>query len=163
MNYMISTKLESKARVYGKWKTKYLIQPNLLNAGFPSVFYHMEYGHIFCALCCVCYIMTLTYLINAFTYSLHWHHNGRDGVSNHQPHDCLFNRFFQVHIKANIKAPRHWPLCVEFTGDRGLPAQMASNAENISIWWRHHGTELIAGVFLNTYDVNLIDMDQLDL
>ena len=38
----------------------------------------------------------------------------------------------------NIKAPRHWPLCVEFTGDRWIPAQMASNAENVSIWWRHH-------------------------
>ena len=23
---------------------------------------------------------------------------------------------------------------------RGIPAQMASNAENVSIWWRHHGT-----------------------
>ena len=27
-------------------------------------------------------------------------------------------------------------LCGEFTGE--FPAQMASNAENISIWWRHH-------------------------
>ena len=23
-----------------------------------------------------------------------WRHNGRDGVSNHQPHDCLLNRLF---------------------------------------------------------------------
>ena len=23
-------------------------------------------------------------------------------------------------------------------GDRWIPAQMASNAENVSIWWRHH-------------------------
>ena len=36
----------------------------------------------------------------------------------------------------NFKAPCHWPVCVEFTGE--FPAQMASNAENISIWWRHH-------------------------
>ena len=27
-------------------------------------------------------------------------------------------------------------LCGEFTGE--FPAQMASNAENVSIWWRHH-------------------------
>ena len=33
----------------------------------------------------------------------------------------------------NIKAPRHWPLYWEFTGP-----QMASNAENVPIWWRHH-------------------------
>ena len=24
--------------------------------------------------------------------ALHWRHNERDGVSNHQPHDCLLNR-----------------------------------------------------------------------
>ena len=24
-------------------------------------------------------------------------------------------------IKENIKAPRHWPLCGEFTGDRWIP------------------------------------------
>ena len=38
----------------------------------------------------------------------------------------------------NIKAPRHWPLWGEFTGTGEFPAQMASNAENVSIWWRHH-------------------------
>ena len=46
----------------------------------------------------------------------------------------------------NIKAPRHWPLCGEFTGDRWIPSQMASNAENVSIWWRHHGTNV--GLFV---------------
>ena len=39
----------------------------------------------------------------------------------------------------NIKAPRHWPLCGEFTGTGEFPAQRASYAENVSIWWRHHG------------------------
>ena len=29
--------------------------------------------------------------------------------------------FIQTHIKENIKAPRHWPLCGEFTGDRWIP------------------------------------------
>ena len=38
-------------------------------------------------------------------HSLHWRHNGRDNVSNHQPHSS---------------------------------PSLASNAENISIWWRHH-------------------------
>ena len=44
--------------------------------------------------------------------------------------------FIQAYIKENIKAPRHWPLCGEFTGE--FPAQMASNAENVFIWWRLH-------------------------
>ena len=41
-------------------------------------------------------------------------------------------------MKENIKAPRHWPLCGEFTGTGEFPTQMASNAENVPIWWRHH-------------------------
>ena len=39
----------------------------------------------------------------------------------------------------NIKDPRHWPLCGEFTGTGEFPAQRASYAENVFIWWRHHG------------------------
>ena len=68
--------------------------------------------------------------------SLKRRHNERDGVSNQQPHDCLFNRLFKAQIKENIKARRHWPLWGEFTGD--FPVQRASNAENVSIWWCHH-------------------------
>ena len=40
--------------------------------------------------------------------------------------------------KKNIKATRHRPLCGEVTGTGEFPAQMASYAENVSIWWRHH-------------------------
>ena len=64
--------------------------------------------------------------------SLQWRHNERDGVSNHQPHECLLDRLSKAQIKENIKAPRDWPLRGEFTG--GFPAQRASYAENISIW-----------------------------
>ena len=45
-------------------------------------------------------------------WTLQWRHNGRDGVSNHQPH-------FVAQIKESTKAPRHWPLWGEFTGDKG--------------------------------------------
>ena len=33
----------------------------------------------------------------------------------------LFTQSFKTQIKENIKAPRHWPLCGEFTGDRWIP------------------------------------------
>ena len=46
--------------------------------------------------------------------------------------------FIQAQIKENIKAPRHWRFPGEFTGDRWIPHTKASNAENVSIWWRHH-------------------------
>ena len=29
--------------------------------------------------------------------------------------------FIQAEMKENIKAPRHWPLWGEFTGDRSIP------------------------------------------
>ena len=46
--------------------------------------------------------------------------------------------FIQTQIIENFKDPRHWPLC----GTGEFPAQMASNAENVSIWWRHHARPL---------------------
>ena len=34
---------------------------------------------------------------------LQWRHNERDGVSNHQPHDCLLNRLFRRRSKKTSK------------------------------------------------------------
>ena len=36
-------------------------------------------------------------------YSLQWHHNGLDGVSNHQPHHCLLSRLFGHRLKKASK------------------------------------------------------------
>ena len=52
---------------------------------------------------------------------LQWRLNRRDSVSNHQPHDLFTQPFIQTQTKENIKAPRHWPLCGEFSGDRWIP------------------------------------------
>ena len=73
-----------------------------------------------------------------FTELLQWRHNGRDSVSNHQPYDCLLNRLFSRRSKKTPKL-RVIGLCAgnsPVTGE--FPAQRASNAENVSIWWRHH-------------------------
>ena len=35
--------------------------------------------------------------------SVRWRHNGRYGVSNHQPHDCLLNRLFRRRSKKTSK------------------------------------------------------------
>ena len=72
-------------------------------------------------------------------FALHWRHNGHYNVSNHQPHDCLLNRLFRRRSKENIKLCVTG-LCARNSLETGeFPAQMASNAENVSIWWRHHG------------------------
>ena len=71
-------------------------------------------------------------------HTLQWRHNGRDGVSNHQPHHCSLNSLFRRKSKKTSKL-RVTRLCAGNSPGTGeFPAQMASNTENISIWWRHH-------------------------
>ena len=65
-------------------------------------------------------------------------HNGRDIVSNHQPHHCLPNRLLGRRSTKTSNL-RLTGLCVGNSPEIGeFTAQMASNAENVSIWWRHH-------------------------
>ena len=67
----------------------------------------------------------------------------RHGVSNHRPHDCLLNRLFRRGSKKTSKLrvnglfEGNSPVTGEF------PAKRASNAENVSIWWRHHEKRLL--------------------
>ena len=71
---------------------------------------------------------------------LRWRHNEHDSVSNHQPHDCLLNRLFRRRSKKTSKL-RVTGLCAGNSPGTGeFPALMASNAENASISWRHHGS-----------------------
>ena len=73
-----------------------------------------------------------------FALTLQWRHNGHDSVSNHQPHDCFLNRLFR-HRSNKTSKLRVTGLCVGNSPEAGeFPAQMASNAENVSMWWRHH-------------------------
>ena len=73
--------------------------------------------------------------------TLQWRHDDCDGVSSHQPYYCLFSRLLKVHIKENIKAPRHWPLWGEFTGDKGpvawkiFPFNDVIMSMILVIWW----------------------------
>ena len=70
--------------------------------------------------------------------TLRWRHNERDGISNHQPRHCLLNRLFGRRSRKTSKL-RVTGLCVGNSPGTGeFPAQMASNVENVSIWWRHH-------------------------
>ena len=70
--------------------------------------------------------------------TLRWRHNIPEGVSNRQRLRCLLNCWFRCRSKKTSKllvtglCAGNSPVTGEF------PAQMASNAENVSIWWRHH-------------------------
>ena len=68
--------------------------------------------------------------------TLQWRRNDHDGVSIHEPHGSLFRRRSKKTSKLYVTG-----LCVENSPVTGeFPAQRASNAENVSIWWRHHET-----------------------
>ena len=83
-----------------------------------------------------------SYIIHATTHSpllpkqhwtLQWRHNEHDGVSNHQPHDCLLNRLFWRRSKKTTKL-LVTDLCAgnsPVTGE--FPTQRASNEDNLSI------------------------------
>ena len=69
---------------------------------------------------------------------LQWCHNEHDGDSNNQCPDCLLNRLFRRESKKTpkLRVTGLWEGNSPVTGE--FPAQRASNAENVSIWWRHH-------------------------
>ena len=76
-------------------------------------------------------------LLQTFRATLRWRHNGSNGVSDHQPQDCLLSRFFRRRSKETSKL-RVTGFCAgnsPVTGE--FPVQRASNAENVSNWWRH--------------------------
>ena len=58
----------------------------------------------------------------------------------------LFTQWFiQAQIKENINSKlRVSGLCAGNSPVAGeFPAQMASNTENVSIWWLHHGVVIV--------------------
>ena len=68
--------------------------------------------------------------------ALQWRYSERNGVSKHQPHECLLNRLFRRRSKETSKL-RVTGLCKGNSPVAGdSPAQMASIAENVSIGWR---------------------------
>ena len=90
-------------------------------------------------------VLISAYSLNNFTQQ--WCHNTHDSVSNHQPYDCLHNRLFRRRSKKASKL-RVTGLCEENSPGTG---QMASNAENVSIWWRHHDYELTSQKYTSEY------------
>ena len=89
------------------------------------------------------------FLTNCWGYlkpcmKLQWRQNEHGGVSNHHPQDCLFNRLFRRRSKKTSKLRVTSLLCGNSPVTGEYPAQRASNAENVSIWWRHHGFLMIS-------------------
>ena len=88
------------------------------------------------------------------TITLRWRHNGRDGISNHQPHDCLRNCLFRRRSK-EISKLRVTGLCAGNSQDTGeFPTQRASKVKNVSIWWRHHNLRKMVAKNSQTWSIS---------
>ena len=76
--------------------------------------------------------------------SLQWRHNGRGGVSNHQPHDCLLNRYSgtdqrkhqssallafmrRIH-RQSVNSPHKWPVAQKMFDDVIMIIMMGADA-----------------------------------
>ena len=107
------------------------------------------------SICIVKYCWVFILDVCSICITLQWRHNECNGVSNHQPHDCLLSHLFRWRSKKTSK------LCVtglcggnsQVTGE--FPAQRASNAENVSIWWCRHG-EILLGSELDVYSICIL-------
>ena len=91
--------------------------------------------------------------LEMMTLSLRWRHNGRDGVSNHQSDDCLFDRLFRRRSKKTSKV-RVTGLCAGNSPGTGeFSAHMASNAGNVFISWRHHVVNASVHVYHDNFQI----------
>ena len=66
----------------------------------------------------------------------------------------VYSSVYRATDRKYIKAPRHWPLCGEFTGDRWIPR--TNGQENVSIWWRHHVPSVM--IILSTLTIELLSL-----
>ena len=88
-----------------------------------------------------------------------WRHNGRDGVSNHQPH-CLHSRLFRWRLRKASKL-RVTGLCAgnsPVTGE--FHAQMASNTENV---YKHKFTNVSSGTLFSITENKTKQLDCMEI
>ena len=102
-------------------------------------------------------VIMSSYLTASDSYSaLQWRHNAYNGVWNHQPHDCLLNRLFRRRSKKTSKLCVTG-LCTENSPVTGeFPAQMASNADFFSIWWRHHEASYACTLWARAWSYHIL-------
>ena len=101
---------------------------------------------------------------------LRWRHNGRDSVSNQQPHDCLLNRLFSQSSaslafvrgshRVPVNSPHKWPVTRKmFPFDDAILSPNQSYALICYSSVRHPNPEIalrIPGYFPNTLPQNLV-------
>ena len=114
-------------------------------------------GGMCCNISCLIYKHGCIYI--SYIKPLDWRHNGRDSVSNHQPHDCLLNRLIRRRSKKTSKLrvtglcagnslvtgefPHKWPVTQETLPFNDVIMHLVV----FSVWWygdsRWHSNKLL--------------------
>ena len=124
-------------------KTQFITVPN--EYPYHTTWMGLKWFAIFCRSYCACLVWTVWSL-------MHYNDVIMSAMRLKSPASRLFTQpFIQAQIKENTKAPRHWSLCGEFTTE--FPAQRTSDAENVSIWCRHHGIPICFSYHAQHWDI----------
>ena len=116
----------------------------------PIIHYWTRVRNILCFGFRLHFCVAGIFLYVLWNVTLRWRHDGGDSVSNHQPHDCLLSRLFRRRSQKTSKLHVTGLCAGNSPGTDEFPAQMASNAENVFIWWRHHEVHHRHRVLANT-------------
>ena len=101
---------------------------DLTHMFMPSVWFSENYGRNYSQ-----------YINNVkFVTSLQWCHNECDGISDHWYLYCLLDHLFWRRSKKTSKLHDTDLFEGNSLVTSEFSAQWGSNAENVSIWWRHH-------------------------
>ena len=73
--------MEKNIRVMNKFN-RFAFDLHMINYNFTGI-QHQDSGEI------------MEYFLQSTLSSLQWSRNERDGISNHQPHDCLLNSLYR--------------------------------------------------------------------
>ena len=119
----------------GLWSTWYMISATRASEPISFVWWLPLHNRAYWSLC----------------YSLRWRHDGPDGVSNHQPPDCLRNRLFRRRSKKTSKlrvtslSARKSPVTGEFPAQRPVTRKMFPFDDIIMLHWDDCPWEDICG------------------
>ena len=108
------------------------------------------------------YVQKNNYVPNCPVELAQWHHNERDGVSNHQPHDCLLNCLFRrrskktskLRVTAFVRGIQRWPVNSPHKGPVTREIFPFDDVIMVGHSWRE-STKPVGGMVVRSFDVLL--------
>ena len=85
--------------------------------------------------------------------ALWWRHNGNDGVSNHQPHDCLLDRLFRHRwkktwkLRVTVLCAGNSPVIGEFP-HKWPVTRKKFPYDDVIMWWASSQTHIYMYIYI---------------